>query len=135
MHQSGHAVSAVVLGLGLKSVDIVPLRTPDGRKMDGLTALQISASAMDGKGEAATFPHVVRCFAGGLAEALIDPHVRNADRLQEDLDEARRFAAAAVCGISRKRSGRMEVTARAQREKQVSSTRWGMLPCPQPNRW
>ncbi len=73
---------------------------------------------MDGRGEEAAFPHVVQCFAGGLAEALIDPHVRNPDRLQEDLDEARRFAAAAVCGVSRKRSGRKEVTARAQLEKQ-----------------
>jgi hypothetical protein len=73
MHHAGHAVSAVVLGLGLKFVDLTPRRSADGRIRVGCTVIEeIDAGVIYGKGEEAVFPHLIQCFAGGLAESLID---------------------------------------------------------------
>jgi len=118
MHQAGHAVAAVVLRLGLRSVDLKQHRLDDGRILIGFTVIEeLDASAIDGQGEEAAFPHLIQCFAGGFAESLIDGELRDSDRLQADVDEARRFAASAVCGISKTVNWRMEVTAKAQRQK------------------
>ena len=76
-HEAGHAVAAVVLGENLRSVDVRQRQLPDGRLQLGLTDCE-GVNAIDslGMGHQAALTHVIRAFAGPVAEALVNPDFR-----------------------------------------------------------
>jgi ATP-dependent Zn protease len=77
VHEAGHAVAAVVLGEKLLSVDVRQRQLPDGRLQLGLTDCE-GVNAIDslGMGHQAALTHVIRAFAGPVAEALVNPDFR-----------------------------------------------------------
>jgi hypothetical protein len=98
--EAGRAVAAVVLGLGLKSVDLRRNHLSDGTIVrEGSTITrQWDFAEVSAKGEEAAMPHVVKAMSGWLAEAAVNPHLtRHEHAAQLACFEAFMFAAPAVC--------------------------------------
>jgi hypothetical protein len=73
VHEAGHAVSAIVLGLNLASVDIKRRRLPDGGISMGFTDTgKTGLEDIGGKGEEAALPHVIQSLTGALAESKVN---------------------------------------------------------------
>lgn len=90
VHEAGHAVSAVVLGLPLKAVDIRRHWHTD------------SIDDLAGKGEAAAMPHIIRVMSGIFAEARVnEAMVSNVPGPEDhpDLKRALGLATAAFCKL------------------------------------
>ena len=64
-HEAGHAVAAVILGVGLTSVDIRPRRAPTGTiGRGGAELLPPPDREILGRGEGAVMPFLVTLLAG-----------------------------------------------------------------------
>jgi hypothetical protein len=88
MHQAGHAMAAVVLDLGLKSVDLKRREYENGRLAVGFAAVRgVRAEETVGKGEEVVFPYLIQRLAGGYAESLVHGALQHNDCLEEDFDE------------------------------------------------
>jgi hypothetical protein len=110
MHEAGHAVSAIVLGYKLKSVDIKNRRSPNGRLSGGFAdSGKVNINDVRGKGEVAALPHIVQCLTGPLAESMVNPVFVDYGAHLDDFESARRVAAVALCDAIEK-SDRMEIT-------------------------
>jgi ATP-dependent Zn protease len=119
LHEAGHAVAAVVLGLGLKFTDIKPRRSDeDGRIILGWTVLdEIEAREIARIGEEAAFPYLVELYAAGAAESLIGSGKRDFAASEIDFAEAHRFAITALCEFTEGAGGRLLVSSEAQGRK------------------
>lgn len=96
-HEAGHAVSAVVLGIGLESADIHRHRLPDGGVSLGFTKTSpLHHTDITGKGEDGAIHHEVQCLTRPLAEAVVNPLAVYTDGDHHDVESARRIAAVAL---------------------------------------
>jgi hypothetical protein len=98
IHEAGHAVTAVVLGLPLASVDICEREMSDGGVALGCSDLGI-LDVMDiiGKGEVAVMPHLIHSMAGAFAEEKVNPQARGRDCNDLDIKHQHRLAMYAMC--------------------------------------
>jgi cell division protease FtsH len=110
-HEAGHAVSAVVLGLGLVSVDIQRRFLPNGAVSLGFTSTRPLLNAeVRGKGEEAAMPHLMQRLTGSLAEAAVNRHAKVTGGDAQDLETARRIATFAICRAVDHGGGKMTIT-------------------------
>jgi ATP-dependent Zn protease len=107
-HEAGHAVAAVVLGLGLVSVDIHHRLLPDGGLSLGRTTIPESFSALVASiSEEYAMAHVVFCLSGFTAEAAVNRLVGG------DIPEreaVRSLVSLAICRPVDNGVGRMTIT-------------------------
>lgn len=109
-HEAGHAVSAVVLGMGLESVDILRRRLPDGRLSLGFTKTRpLGFLEIIGKGEDVARPHLGQRITGTLAEAVLNPLAVDSVGSAPDFDSARRIAEVAICRAKDLGGGNMTI--------------------------
>jgi hypothetical protein len=109
-HEAGHAVSAIVLGFPLEYVHIKENIMDDGTTSTGFTRTPpVGAEEVDGKGEGAAMPHMIQCFTGPFAEALVNDRMREYSPWSGDKEQARTCAAVAVCGLVETGKGYAEV--------------------------
>ena len=111
-HEAGHAVSAVVLGLPLKSVDLERRRLPGGVYSLGYTDLGTTTAVRDlvGMTEEALMPMVIQIMAGQMAESVVNPLCLTCDGHRRDLEDARQRVAIALCKHTTRWDGRCEIT-------------------------
>jgi hypothetical protein len=108
MHEAGHAVSAIVLGYNLKSVDLNERMLPNGQVSVGFTdSGKVQVDEVRGKGEAAALPHMIQCVTGPIAESMVNPGFMEYGGHRDDFENARRVAAVALCNAI-ENAGRME---------------------------
>jgi hypothetical protein len=97
-HEAGHAVSAVVLGLDLKSVDIHRRHLPDGTVSLGFTnAPSARVDLIRGKGEEAVMPDLIQSLTGPSAEQTLNPRVLSTTACDNDMKAVQKLAAVALC--------------------------------------
>ena len=94
MHEAGHAVAAVVMGMKLNGVDIRRQRLPDGRLSVGYTDCPVRNKVLD---QESLMPALIQCFAGPLAEMHIHQRAMETTAFEGDREDALRLAALAVC--------------------------------------
>lgn len=105
IHEAGHAVAAVVLGLPLRSVDVSRRVLPGGLVSVGFTDCPINAGTGDLD---ALMPAIVQVLCGPLAELRLDPAAGDSGEHDSDRGAAYRMAAIAVCeSVERPDGGRM----------------------------
>jgi hypothetical protein len=72
VHEAGHGVVAVVLGIPLNGVDIKRRRLPDGSLLGGYADTgKLNTFDLAGKGEEVALPHMILALAGPVAESAI----------------------------------------------------------------
>src|SRR3954469_17251718 len=72
-HETGHAVSAVVLGLPLSAVDIKRRELPGGLTSLGFTGTRpVNTQDVLGRGEGVALPLMVQCLTGMAAEVRVN---------------------------------------------------------------
>ncbi len=93
IHEAGHAVAAVVLGIGLESVSIKKRWMPDGKVAGGMADFgDIDGRKYVGAGREAIMPYLTCVVAGPLAEFLVDPTIMNGIGHLDDFEKLRVFA-------------------------------------------
>jgi ATP-dependent Zn protease len=113
-HEAGHAVSAVILGFNLKSVDVKQRKLPGRGVSLGFTdSGRIHVDEVDGKCEAAAMRYLIQCMSGPSAESLVNKDAFRFGAHLDDLASVHRVAAAAICGTTTRPDGRREVTSEA----------------------
>jgi hypothetical protein len=95
-HEAGHAVSALVLGLPLKSVDIRRRQLADGISLGFTDVPGPRLDTIRGKGEAAVMPHVIQSMTGPLAEARVNPAALEHTGNRKDIEAGRQLIAIAL---------------------------------------
>ena len=95
IHEAGHAVAAIALGLGLESVCIEPQEIEDGVMTAGVAELPVTTIA--GRGEQSAMPLLITLLAGGFATAVVNPCAHREKGYARDHEYARAMAAIAVC--------------------------------------
>jgi ATP-dependent Zn protease len=113
-HEAGHAVSAIVLDLDLKSVDIKRRRLPEGISLGLTDTRKVGLDEVAGKGEEVALPLLIQLLTGSSAESMVNPHLHELDGHIKDLEDARRIAVAAICELTTRPDGLMEVTREEQ---------------------
>jgi hypothetical protein len=96
IHEAGHAVAAIVLGLPLKLVSIAEINDPDtdGISRERFDHGNICWADYFGNGTEAVLPWMIEALAGPAAESLGRAHgFRWSDGGSKDLETARAFAA------------------------------------------
>ena len=100
-HEAGHAVAAVVLGIGLQSVDIEESELPGSGFSLGKTNLGMRDVAAEilGKGEDVVKPFLVQMLAGAVAESIVNSAVTTGEYQthKKDVEQAWKFAMMAIC--------------------------------------
>jgi hypothetical protein len=114
-HEAGHAVSAIVLGLNLKSVDIKRRILGVGISVGFTDTGRLGIDDVAGKGEDAALPHLIHTLTGPLAESMVNPFAYEFGGHEMDREDARHIAAAAICEITTMPDGSMGVTADERR--------------------
>jgi hypothetical protein len=97
IHEAGHGVATVVLGLGLKSVNILQDMRPDGTRSRGLTQAPFADADIAGKGETAAMPYLIQGFSGSIAESKVNWRYHEHNGGANDFKCARRIAIIAIC--------------------------------------
>lgn len=110
-HEAGHAVSAIVLGFPLKSVDLKRRVLADGELSVGFTDTgKVNAEDVLGKGEEVVAPYLIQGAAGPFAERRIHPDAFKCGAARGDMEAIRKIACTAVCEPTWTLEGRMEIT-------------------------
>jgi cell division protease FtsH len=110
IHEAGHAVSAVVLGFNLKSVEIRRRRMPSGQWSLGFTDTgSVVNLEVAGKGEEFVKSYLIQEFSGPMAELQVNDRAAESSALADDLEGARRIAVLAICEASDKGDGTFEI--------------------------
>jgi hypothetical protein len=110
IHEAGHAVSAIVLGIDLNSVDIKRRRLPGVISVGFTSTKRLSLGDVAGKGEGVALPHVIQSFTGPIAESMVNPFVCEFGGDEKDRADARLIAAAAICEVTTMPDGSRGVT-------------------------
>jgi hypothetical protein len=98
MHEAGHAVAAVVLGMRLWSVTARQRETSDGKSREGFTHFEgAPRSGIIGKGEEAARPLMVVFLAGSKAEASVNDRAFSDSRYDLDNEAASQIITIALC--------------------------------------
>jgi len=101
VHEAGHAVAAIKMGLGITAVDIIPRATKDHVRL-GTARVPMSErsrpSRIAGKGEAAAMPLLVYLIAGSLAELRVNERAMKEEGYAIDFKIASYVARVAICG-------------------------------------
>lgn len=114
-HEAGHAVSAVVLGFPLRTVDIKRRPMPGGQVSMGFTDTgPVGIKEVAGKGEAAARRLIVQCMTGPLAEMEVNPRLLEEGGDRQDRADAMRTATVAMCVPQDRGGGRMEISSAEQ---------------------
>jgi hypothetical protein len=101
LHEAGHAVSAVVLGLTLKKVFIK--QCPTTGVSVGFTDLgRHIADDLAGKGGEAAMPYLIQCFTGPRAERNENPAATKTFAFALDQQDASHVAHLAICELTRR---------------------------------
>ena len=109
-HEAGHAVSAIVLGMDLKSVDIKVRALPNGMTSVGFTdSGRVAVEDITGKGVDVVMPHLVHSMAGPFAEASINERASEFSGHHGDVEDAKRLAAFSLCEFVETEEG-MQIT-------------------------
>ena len=96
-HEAGHAVSAVVLGIGLESVDIRRRRLTGDVSLEFTKTSPLHHTDITGNGEEGVIPHEVQWLTQPLAEAAVNPLAMCTDGDHHDVESARRIVAVELC--------------------------------------
>jgi hypothetical protein len=108
LHEAGHAVAAVVLGLSLRKVELKRRVIPQGISV-GFTDSPVEVMDVAGKGEEAAMPRMIQIMAGPVAEMRENEDVVATGAFQHDMDFLRRVAAVATLEATQRADGRMEI--------------------------
>ena len=98
IHEAGHGVATIVLGLLLNSVNILPETRQDGRIQRGLLDAPYSEDAIAGKGEDAAMPYLIQGLSGPTAERKVNHQYHKHNRGDTDFNRTKRLAVVAICG-------------------------------------
>jgi hypothetical protein len=112
IHEAGHAVSAIVLGLNLNSVDIRRRRMPDGRLSMGFTDTGPLGISGDGDREGQGRILLIQSMTGPLAEGELNPRFVEDGGMERDMADGRTIAAIALCESRPRADGRREIAPR-----------------------
>src|SRR5271166_2220551 len=105
LHEAGHAVSAVVLGMELRRVDI-KRRPVDGGISVGFTDTgRVSLDDILGKGEDVAMPHLILSLTGPLAEVKENEGALDTGAFKKDYAGAHRISAAVYCEFTKTPQG------------------------------
>src|SRR4051794_25962540 len=107
LHEAAHAVSAIVMGIPLRSVDTKARRIGDVVSCGFTDTGPLNARDVRGKGEDAAMPHLVQKFAGPAAELCVNKLATRDGPGISDFDCARRIAAVAICDATQQADGSM----------------------------
>jgi hypothetical protein len=94
IHEAGHAVAAIVLGLGLKLVRVRPRVRSDGLIQWGLTETPCSDAELENPDSA--LPHLIQGYSGLAAEMKINPRCTEWNGGFEDRSRAEQIAITAT---------------------------------------
>jgi ATP-dependent Zn protease len=97
LHEAGHAVSAVVLGTGLRKVDIKRRPLENGISLGFTDTGTVKLDDVLGKGEEAAMPHMIQTCSGPLAEMVENKQALAYGGFADDMASAHRIAASAFC--------------------------------------
>jgi hypothetical protein len=100
VHEAGHAVATVVLGLELKSVEVRPHILPDGRLRFGLTDAPITDADFAGRGENAAMPYLIQGWSGPVAEQKVNPRYHEYNGGTNDFKCVKQIAVIAICNFA-----------------------------------
>jgi hypothetical protein len=100
IHEAGHAVATIVLGLLLNSVNILPVRQQDGRMRRGIVDSPYSEDDIAGKGESAVMPYLVQGISGPTAERKVNREYHRHNGGDSDFERAKRLTAIALYGYA-----------------------------------
>jgi hypothetical protein len=116
IHETGHAVAAVDVGMNLKKVVIE--QCPTTGVSVGFTDLgHFTASDLVRKGTEVAMPSLIQCFAGVLAEMKENPAATETFAFAQDQQDAYHAAIAAICELSDMGNGMMVATPLELRQK------------------
>jgi hypothetical protein len=101
IHESGHAVSAVVLGLKLNFVEVAQHMRPDTRFRLGVT--EIFPEDWDHKDEEAALLRMTQGYAGPAAERKFNYKYLEHNGGESDFEKVKWMAIIAVCKLSKGR--------------------------------
>jgi hypothetical protein len=122
LHEAGHAVSAVVLGMNLKKVFIK--QCPTTGVSVGFTDLGgYTADDLAGKGEEAVMPYLIQCFTGPRAEFRENLTVTKTFAFAMDHQDAYHVAHHAICELTHRDKGTIGATQAEVNWKAVSRSR------------
>ena len=97
-HEAGHAVAAVVYGIGLISVDIRAPRVPGGGIGRGGTNFEMfPENEIFGQGEKAVLPYLITFFAGVFGEQRVNPSAGLETGPNSDGFRVMKYASGAIC--------------------------------------
>jgi hypothetical protein len=118
VHEAGHAVAAIVLGLGLRGVHI-RCRQIEGRDSVGFTDCPCNLDDLKLKEEVA-LPWMVHALAGPVAEWGVNPRLFREGKAAYagDVKEARLLAVVATCDMVDQGDGKRLATPEEQARKQ-----------------
>jgi hypothetical protein len=101
MHEAGHAVAAVLLGIELKGVDVNRRDYGNGRTALGFTDAPVPNAAIAGQG-AVAMPYIIQALAGPIAESAVNPHIDQLSGFDEnDRRQAIEITRTAICAKKR----------------------------------
>jgi ATP-dependent Zn protease len=100
IHEAGHAVAAVVVGLEVKSVNIRPHILPDGRIRFGLAEAMFRDDDLAGKGEAVAMPYLIQGWSGPIAEQKVNDRYYEYNGGSNDFDLLKHIAIISLCGYA-----------------------------------
>jgi hypothetical protein len=124
-HEAGHAVSAIVLGIPLERVDIIPRQSENKPLSVGFTKIRpVDVRDIAGRGEKVAMPHLVRHFTGSFAELAVNPLALECGGDAPDREQAELIAKVAICESIVDESGILRVSAE---EVGRTEERWSML--------
>jgi hypothetical protein len=98
IHEAGHGVATIVLGLLLNSVNILPKTRQDGRIQRGILDAPYSENVIAGKGEDAAMPYLIQGLSGPTAERKVNHQYHKHNGGDTDFNLAKRLAVIAICG-------------------------------------
>lgn len=98
IHEAGHAVAGVVIGLEVRSVNIRPYLLPDGRTRFGLAEAMSRHDELAGKGEAAAMPYLIQGWSGPIAEQKVNDRYYEYNGSSSDFERLKHIAIISVCG-------------------------------------
>jgi hypothetical protein len=115
-HEAGHAVAAIMLGIPLIGVDIIPRIIEEGWSRGKCDTAKITVGELNAKGEEGVGPYIIQILAGYLAEKRVNPNAREQGGWRLDFKGAWEYALGVCCEFTPSREGGQMMITGADKE-------------------